>query len=201
MEQLREDKKHYTTEEYFTLLEQSEEKFEYHQGEVFMMAGGTSNHNIISINTGRRVLEGLDDKDCIGYGSDMKIDIARYDCFLFPDVSVVCGPLEFTEGRNDTIKNPILLVEVLSPSTEGYDRGLKFKMYRSLLSFKEYVLISQDEPLVEIFSRQDSETWFYHVYQGLDTTMTLASVEHNIPLEHIYQKVTFEEKPREESTP
>ena len=197
MEQSPADKKHYTAEEYFALLEQSEEKFEYHRGEVSMMAGRTSNHTIIAANMSRRVLEGLDDKDCIGYGSDMKMDIACYDCFLFPDASAVCGPLEFAEQRNDAIKNPSLLVEVLSPSTEGYDRGLKFKMYRSLPSFKEYVLISQDEPLVEVFTRQNSETWSYHVHQGLDTGVTLTAIEHTIKLKDIYQKVTFEEQPLE----
>ncbi len=136
----------------------------------------------------RRILEGLDEKDCIGYGSDMKVAIARYNCYLFPDTSAVCGPLEFAEGHNDTIKNPLLLVEVLSPSTEGYDRGMKSKIHRSLPSFKEYVLISQDEPLVEVFLRQDAETWLYHLYQGIDTRVTLTAIEHTIRLKDIYQK-------------
>ncbi len=85
----------------------------------------------------------------------------------------------------------MLLVEVLSPSTEGYDRGLKFKMYRSLPSFREYVLISQEEPQVEIYYRQDDTAWLYQVYQGLDATLTLHSIDHVISLKHIYQKVDF----------
>ncbi|MGB3778633.1 MAG: Uma2 family endonuclease [Tunicatimonas sp.] len=121
----------------------------------------------------------------------MRIDIVRYQRHLFPDLSVVCGPLDFTENRKDGIKNPMLLVEVLSPSTEGYDRGLKFKMYRSLPSFREYVLISQEEPQVEIYYRQDDAAWLYQVYQGLDATLTLQSIDHVISLEHIYQKVDF----------
>ena len=193
MEQ-RQDKRHYTPEEYFALLEQSEEKFEYHQGEVFMMAGGTPNHNIISLNVARRILEGLDNKECTSYSSDMKVEIARYQRYLFPDMSVVCGPPELSEERNDTIKNPILLIEVLSPFTEGYDRGLKFKMYRSLPSFKEYVLISQEEPQVEVYYRQNNTSWLYQVYQGLDSTLTLQSINHTVSLKHIYQKVTFAEQ-------
>ncbi len=104
MEQPVEEKKHYTPEEYFALLEASEEKFEYHDGEVFMIAGGTPRHSVVSLNVARRVLEGLNDKDCTGYSSDMKVDIDRYRCYLFPDMTVVCGPPELTEGRNGTIK-------------------------------------------------------------------------------------------------
>ncbi len=193
MEQIQEDHKRYSPEEYFALLEQSEEKLEYHDGEVFMMAGATSNHNIISSNMIRRILEGLDNKDCIGYGSDMKIEAAQRQSYVFPDVSVVCGPLEFAEGRNDTIKNPVLIVEVLSPSTEGYDRGAKFKMYRSLPSFREYVLVSQEEPLVEVFFKQDDKSWRYQASSGIESEVTLAFIEHTIMLKNIYQKVNFKE--------
>ena len=191
MEQLQQRKGRYSVEEYFKLLEQSEEKFEYHGGEVYMMAGGTSNHNIISLNTGRRILEGLDNKDCIGYGSDMKVEIAKNQSYVFPDVLVVCGPIDFAEDRNDTIKNPVLIVEVLSPSTEAYDRGLKFRMYRSLSSLQEYVLISQEEPLVETFYRQNDKSWHYRVAQGMDAKVTLASIEHTINLKDIYQKINL----------
>ena len=191
MEQPVEEKKHYTPEEYFALLEASEEKFEYHDGEVFMMAGGTPRHSVVSLNVARRVLEGLDDKDCTGYSSDMKVDIDRYRRYLFPDMTVVCGPPELTEGRNDTIKNPVLIVEVLSPSTEGYDRGMKFKMYRSLPSLCEYVLVSQDEPLVEVFFKQDDQSWLYQVSSGLEASVMLSSLDHTIALRNIYQKVDF----------
>ncbi len=193
MEPQQENKGYYSTEEYFALLERSVEKFEYHDGELFMMAGGSPYHNIISANISRRILEGIDNKDCIGFSSDMKIEAAQRQSYVFPDVSVVCGPLEFAEGRNDTIKNPVLIVEVLSPSTEGYDRGAKFKMYRSLPSFREYVLVSQEEPLVEVFFKQDDKSWRYQASSGIESEVTLALIEHTIMLKNIYQKVSFKE--------
>lgn len=193
MEQIQiQGKQHYTVEEFFVLLEQSEDKFEYHDGEIYMMSGGTPNHNIISLNTARRILEGLDDKDCICFNSDMKVNIARYRSYVFPDISVVCGSLQLTEGRNDTITNPVLIVEVLSPSTEGYDRGDKFKMYRSLPSLKEYVLISPNEPTVEVFWKQDDQHWLYQVFQGLDAKVPFQTIEHTIPLQSIYSKVQLD---------
>lgn len=189
MEELQEDKRRYTVEEYFELLEHSEEKIEYHNGEIFMMAGGTRKHNIIAANITRRLLEGLDKSDCVGYGSDMKVNIARYQSYVFPDLSVVCDP---TDSSNDSADNPVLILEVLSPSTEGYDRGLKFRMYRSLPTLREYVLVSQEEPLVEVFYKQDDKSWHYQLYQGTDAEVTLSSAGHTISLKDIYQKVSFE---------
>ena len=163
-----------------------------------MMARGTP--HAISLNVARRVLEGSDDKDCIAYSSDTKVDIDRYRRYLFADMSVVCGPPELTEGRNDVIKNPVLIIEVLSPSTEGYDRGMKFKMYRSLPSLREYVLIAQDEPLVEVFFRQNDTRWSYQIYAGVEAQVALLSIERTISLAHIYQKVAFSAPTQEAAT-
>lgn len=193
MEPKQEQPKHYTKEEYFALEEQTSYKSEYHNGEVVAMAGGSAVHNLIAANTLRRILEGLDNHDCIGYGSDMKVNIATADAYLYPDAMIVCPPQQFAENRDDLIKNPTLVVEVLSSSTEAYDRGKKFALYRSLPSFKEYVLISQKEPMVEVFTKQDDKTWLYNVYQELETAIKLNTLERDIILSEVYQKVRFDE--------
>lgn len=193
MESKQEKPKYYTKEEYFALEEQAAYKHEYHNGEVVAMAGGSAVHNLIAANTLRRILEGLDNHDCIGYGSDLKVDIATADAYLYPDAMIVCPPQQFAENRNDLIKNPTLVVEVLSPSTEAYDRGKKFALYRSLPSFSEYVLIAQREPLVEVFTKQDDKTWLYKVYQGLEAGISLTTLGRAITLHEIYQKVNFDE--------
>ncbi len=187
--------KRYTKEEYFALEEQADYKSEFHNGEIVDMSGGSATHNLIAVNMVRRILEGLDNRDCIGYGSDMKIDIAIANTYVYPDALVVCAPQMFVENRNDIIKNPTLIVEVLTPSTEAYDRGKKFAFYRSLSSFSEYILIAQKEPLVEVFAKQDDKTWLYQVYQGLETTVKLNTLDRAIALHEIYQKVTFDDSP------
>lgn len=193
MEPKQKQQRYYTKEEYFALEEKAEYKSEYRHGEIIAMAGGSARHNLIAANMVRRILEGLDSRDCIGYGSDMKIDIATANTYVYADALVVCAPQLFAENRNDLIKNPTLIVEVLSPSTEAYDRGEKFRLYRLLSSFSEYVLISQKEALVEVFNKQDDKTWLYQVYQGLETVVNLATLDRPIPLSEIYQKVNFDE--------
>lgn len=192
MDPKQKQQRHYTKEEYFALEEKAEYKSEYRHGEIIAMAGGSARHNLIAANMIRRILEGLDSRDCIGYGSDMKIDIAPAKAYVYADALVVCAPQLFAENRNDLIKNPTLIVEVFSPSTEAYDRGEKFRFYRLLSSFSEYVLISQKEPLVEVFNKQDDKAWLYQVYQGLETVVNLTALDRAIPLSEIYQKVDFD---------
>lgn len=193
MESKHDQPKRYTKEEYFVLEEQAEYKSEYHNGEIVAMSGGSANHGIICLNMSRRILEDIENRDCTALSSDVKIDIEASNTYVYPDISVVCGALSFAENRDDLIKNPTLIVEVLSPSTEAYDRGKKFAFYRSLSSFSEYVLIAQKEPLIEVFTRQDDKTWLYQVYQGLETTVKLNTLDRAITLHEIYQKVTFDE--------
>lgn len=185
------DKRYYTKEEYFAIEESSEEKSEYENGEVFAMSGGSVPHNLIANNMNRRLLEALDDKDCIVLGSDMKTAIDVAQSYVYPDAQVICGKVEYVEGRNDIVSNPVLVVEVLSDSTERYDRGKKFKKYQTLPSFREYVLISQTEPLVETFVRQEGNHWLYTFTEGMESVVELASIGAAIPMADIYRKVEF----------
>ncbi len=185
------EKNDYSEEEYLAKEGWALYKSEFHDGEVFAMSGGSSYHNIICANVSRRILEGIDDKDCVGFSSDMKVEIEKSRSFVYPDASVVCGKIEYKKDRTDVVKNPLLIVEVLSSSTESYDRGEKFQKYQSLSSFKEYVLVSQKEPKIEVFTRQDDKTWLYYIAVGLEASITLHSINHIILLRDIYRKVDF----------
>ena len=173
--------------EYLALEEKSKERHEYRNGEVVAMAGGTLEHSRISVNVTTALSIALKKKQCSAFNSDLKVETAA--SFVYPDVSVVCGPVEFTENRRDTVRNPLLVVEVLSDSTETYDRGDKFAAYRELPSFREYVLVAQDKPSVEVFTKQDEKHWLMTVVTGLDDTVPLASLDVTLSMRDIYDKV------------
>lgn len=185
------DKKYFTLEEYFALEEQATERHEFENGEVFAMSGGTVNHSLISGNVVTALNNGLRKKTCRVFGSDLKVAIAEHQSFVYPDAMVICGKIAYTKGRTDTVTNALLIVEVLSESTESYDRGRKFKKYQTLPSFTEYVLVSQTEPLVEIFFRQDQRHWLYTFAEGLEAIIQLQSIDSEISLQDIYAKVEF----------
>ena len=185
-------KTHYTREEYLAFEEKAEYKSEYYDGEVFAMAGGSRNHSVICFNFIRRVGEILDNKDCVGFDSNMKLDISKANTYVYPDLMVICGDVQFVENRADIVANPMLIVEVLSPNTESFDRGKKFDYYRSLASLQEYVLVSQTEPLIEMFYKQNEKIWQYTVVRGVDEKVVLQTLQAEIALQDIYQKVVWE---------
>lgn len=185
---MKETRQYYTPEEYFQLLEESEVKFEYHDGYLEMMAGGTSNHNIISSNLRGELYIALRESDCIVYDSDQAVQIDDYNRYLFPDASVVCGKREFEDEKQMRLKNPFLIIEVLSETTEAYDRGEKFRYYRSLPSFREYVLIHSSRVLCEIFYREESNLWRISAVSDLDESIHLHSLKLDIPLRQLYAK-------------
>jgi len=182
---------YYTKEEYLETESLAEYKSEYYKGEIFAMAGGTPEHSAICFNLIRRVAEAIDNKNCRGFESNMKLEIAEADAFVYPDLMVICGAVEFAENRKDAITNPVLIIEVLSPGTESFDRGKKFEYYQMIPSLKEYVLVSQDTPAVETYFRQDKNQWLYTVAKGLDETVLLNSIEYEIALKDIYHKVNW----------
>ena len=185
--------KYYSKEEYFALEENSIEKYEYHNGQVFAMSGVTLAHSQLCGNIVYELKGKLrNNKDCIILESNLKIDIAKHNQYLYPDASVFCGKPIFSEGRKDIIQNPILIVEVLSEPTETYDRTLKFDKYRSIDSFKEYVLISQTEMRVEVFFKQNESQWFYSVYTQEEEWVKLQLLDIQIALKDIYHKVDLE---------
>jgi Uma2 family endonuclease len=182
----------YSKEEYLALEECASYKSEYVNGEIFAMAGGSLNHSIICLNVNWAIREIIARKDCIGLESNVKVEIQRGKQYLYPDAMVVCGKIEFAPNRTDTITNPILIIEVLSPTTEVFDRNKKFAAYRTLPSLREYVLVYQDEPQIEAFFKEDAKTWRYTVARELDETIRLLSLECDLALREIYRKIVWE---------
>lgn len=184
-------KSYLTAEEYLTLERQAEMKSEYIDGEMVAMTGGTSWHSLVTLNVGGELRQQLKQRACLVYSGDLRVRIPASGDYVYPDITVVCGEPLLEDGHRDILLNPTLIVEVLSPSTESYDRGRKFEGYRTLGSLKEYVLVSQDRPRVEHFLRQDGHVWLYTEVSGLDSSVSLASVGCQIPLAEIYDKVVF----------
>jgi Uma2 family endonuclease len=178
----------YTKAEYLAMEAAADVKIEYYQGEIFAMTGGSPNHSTICFNLNRRVGEATDNSDCRGFESNMKLEIAAVDAYVYPDVMVVCGDVKLSEATTDAIVNPVLIIEVLSPGTESFDRGKKFDYYRTIASLNEYILVSQESPKIEAYFRQSETTWQYTVIKGLDNSLTLQSLGHEIPLSAIYDK-------------
>lgn len=185
--------KKYTPEEYLALEEKAEYRSEYVNGYIFKMAGGTEAHNDITLNVATHLRAKLRGRGKT-FANDMKVWVEEAKTFFYPDVTVVCGERKFHKGKRDIIENPILLVEVLSKSTEEYDKNDKFLTYRSIPSFQEYVLISQNRPIVQQFIRQADGKWIHQATIGSDSKVYFESVQTELSLEEIYDLVEFEEE-------
>src|SRR5437867_3079283 len=147
--------------EYLAIERRAEFKSEFFDGEMFAMAGGTPAHSLIATNLAREFGNLLKTHPCTAYNSDLRVKIEATGLHTYPDLSVVCGPLRFADQEQDTIVNPVLVAEVLSDSTEAYDRGKKFEHYQQVPTLREYLLVSQTEPRVEQFIRQDGGQWLW----------------------------------------
>jgi Uma2 family endonuclease len=167
----------------------TDQRSEYVAGEVFAMAGGTEEHNLIVLNVGAELRTQLKGRPCRVYPSDMKVHIGSDDVGTYPDVMVICGERQFYDGRRDVVKNPTLIVEVLSDSTEAYDRGDKFRHYRSLQSLQAYLLLSQYRMQAELFLRQPDGTWSLSSYQDPSESIPLRVLEAELSLAEVYDKV------------
>ncbi len=181
-------KLYYSKEEYLEIEAAADYKSEYYQGEIFAMSGGSPKHSRICVNLNWAIREATRNKDCGGFESNMKLEIAEADSYVYPDLMVVCGEVRLAENTTDVITNPVLIIEVLSPGTESFDRGKKFEYYRTVESLKEYVLVSQDKPRIEVFFRQDKNVWQRTVFEGLDKTVVFQSLDYEVALEEIYDK-------------
>ena len=190
----------YTVEEYFEIEQGSpEEKYEYREGvvvgmrELLAMSGGSVRHSLIAANTGAALGQRLRGGPCRVYSSDLRVAIPRKALFTYPDVTVVCGKadVEPHPAAGDTLTNPRLIVEVLSPSTETYVRGRKFDLYREIPSFAEYVLISQAEARVDTFFHRADGGWSFGPFAGLEAVAKLQSIEVDLPLADVYAGVEF----------
>ncbi len=179
-----------TAAEYLAWERQQVERHEFYDGEVFSQAGGTRRHSLIGTNVAGAIRNILAGHDCEVHGSDMRIDIEATGSYVYPDVSVVCPPIE--GEADDLISNPVLVVEVLSPSTEDFDRGTKFGYYRQIPTLRDYLVISQDQPRVEHHFLNEGELWSLRDVAGVDDVLHLASLKHDLPLAEIYAKVEFD---------
>jgi Uma2 family endonuclease len=167
----------------------TDQRSEYVAGEVFAMAGGTEEHNLIVANLVRELGNQLKGRPCRVYPSDMKVHIAAADLGAYPDVMVICGERQFHDARRDVVTNPTLIVEVLSESTEAYDRGEKFRHYRSLESLQAYLLLSQTQMQAELFVRQPDGAWSLRSYQDSETMIPLSVIDAELALAEVYDKV------------
>ncbi len=185
--------KRYSIQEYLEMEEKSLEKQEFHNGKIVEMPGGTANHSLIATNITTALGIALDDTNYIVLNSDVKIHISKIRQFVYPDAIVIAEVFEFYENRKDIIVNPLLVVEVLSSSTEDYDKNQKFLKYRMIPSFKEYVLVSQDEHEVSTFFRKEENLWHETNVNGVTQSIDLQALNISIPLAKIYKNVKFYE--------
>ena len=184
--------KRITPQEYLIRERQSSLKSEFYQGEIFAMGGGSPNHSLIAANFVGEARSALKDKPCAVFSSDLRVQVQSTGLYTYPDATIVCGELEFDDDHRDTVINPTVIVEVLSDSTEKYDRGKKSNHYRQMASLKELVLISQDYPHVERFTRQPHGDWLFHEDRDLSTHFELKSLNISIAMSELYRGVKFE---------
>jgi Uma2 family endonuclease len=182
----------YTPEEYRKLEQTAEFRSEYRDGEIVPMTGGTINHNRITGNIYAFLKYALRGKKAEPFMSDLRLWIPRYRRGTYPDVMVIYGQPVFTEGRKDEVLNPVLIVEVLSNSTEDFDRENKFRFYRSIPEFYEYILVYQYEFLVEQYLKNEAGQWLFQEYEGESATISFASLGVQMLMSDIYQGVLFE---------
>lgn len=198
-----------TEEEYLAIERQAEYKSEYYRGKVYPMAGGSKRsaldvtaeagasetHNLITVNIAVELHGMMKNRPCKVYSSDMRVRIQATGSDTYPDVVVVCGKAIFDNTIKDTLINPMVIIEVLSESTEAYDRGKKFEKYRLIPELREYGLVAQDRPYVEVFTRSDATAqWVLSEATGADAAIELLSIECTLPLADIYSKVEFDEQ-------
>ena len=176
-------------EEYFEFEKTSEERHEYHDGEMFAMSGGTFPHSVIGFNLGREVGNRLKD-GCTVTGFDARVHIESRGLYTYPDVVIVCGPAKISKP-GDSLLNPKVIFEVLSKSTERYDRGAKFESYRKIVSLEEYILVSQWDFAIDQFRRNEAGRWELTEIRGEDNVLEIPSVQITIPLKPIYKGVDF----------
>ncbi len=180
-------KNKFTVEEYLELERNSVEKHEFYKGEIFDMSGASSRHNIISINLITSISVQLKGKSCRPYGSDMRINIPENSLFTYPDISIICGDVISSPQDGDTATQPIIIIEILSPSTRQYDRGGKFKLYRDIPSLKEYLLVDSESINIEAFRINERKQWELQEYKSSADILTFPSLNIQVSLEDIYE--------------
>jgi Uma2 family endonuclease len=180
-----------TPEEYLAFERESESRHEYADGLIYAMAGESPNHSRICVNLAREISNQLKGRPCEAFSPNMKVRNGAASKFAYPDLTVVCGEPVFHDEQQDVLVNARVIFEVLSPSTEAYDRGRKFLRYQSIETFTDYVLISQEEPWIEHRIRRPDGQWTMLSVTGLENNLYLASVDCTLRLSEVYDRVTF----------
>ncbi len=185
------EKRNYTAEEYLELELTSEARSEYRNGEIVLMTGGTPDHNDISGNLYVVLKTALKGKNYRTFYADQRLWIPTFSLYTYPDIMVVPKPIELQTGRTDTVMNPCFIAEVLSKSTQNYDRGEKFLAYRSIPSFQEYLLIDQNRIHVEHHVKTATNQWLFSEYDDPTVTLTLRAVESQVQIAELYENIDF----------
>ena len=193
------EKRRLTAAEYLAIEAAAEVRHEFHDGELFAMSGGTLWHNLIKDNFARALGNRLEGRGCRVVTSDQRVKVDATGLYTYPDVLVFCGSATMEDGIHHTLTNPLLIVEVLSESTEKYDRGIKFGHYRRLATLREYVLVAQDRLSVESFLRTSGESdpagngdhWILSAAAELGASIHLGSLGVSVPLTELYDGVEF----------
>jgi Uma2 family endonuclease len=183
----------YTSAEYLARERASDYKSEFYAGEIFALAGGSEQHNLISGNVYASFHAQLRRRQCTVYPSDMRVFIPHTGLYTYPDVSVVYGPAQFQDAQRDTLLNPTVIVEVLSPSTENYDRGKKFQNYRTLDWLQEYIVIAQNAYHIEHYIRQPNNQWLLEEFDDMMAILDIRAIGCTLTLQDVYEKVAFEQ--------
>jgi Uma2 family endonuclease len=178
-------------EQYLEIERAAEFRSEYYNGRMYAMSGGTYVHAFVMANLIRELGVALRKGPFSVLTSDLRVRVSPGGLYTYPDVIVICGEPRFADDQKDTLLNPSFVVEILSPSTEAYDRGFKSSQYRTIPSLQEYALVSQVEPRVEVYRRGAPGEWLLSEFVGLDAVCHLASLGCQVPLTDIYEKVTF----------
>ena len=185
------ERQYLSLEEYVELEESTGIKHEYFQGEAFAMTGASENHNLLVMTVGRHLGNQLAGKSCRPYPSDFRLKIEAMNLYTYPDLSVICGETRKADKPRETFVNPTVLIEVLSESTEAYDRGMKTEFYRTIPTLQEYLLIAQDRPHVDHYRRQGS-AWLFTEYSAMEEDVVLTSIGCTLSLAAMYEQVRFE---------
>ena len=184
-------KTHLTPEQYLEIERKAEFRSEYYQGEMFAMAGGSGKHTVISDNLISSLLSQSRGGPCRPYSQNMRVQVSATGLYTYPDIVIGCQPRRFLDETQDTLLNPVVIIEVLSESTEAYDRGKKFAHYRTVESLQEYVLVSQDRVQVERYRRQPDGDWLLTAMSRMEDCFQLESVGCTLRVAEIYEDVNF----------
>lgn len=180
-----------TPEAYLEFERNAEIKHEYFDGEIFDMVGARKNHNLINTCLTASLVNKIGNRTCRVFSNDMRVKIEKAGGYAYPDIAVACGDLEFEDDHLDTLTNPVVIIEILSNSTEAYDRGDKFAYYRAIPTLREYILVSQNKCRVEQFTKKEGRMWSMFYYEEMEQVVKMESIDCEVPLSDIYKWVVF----------